>query len=92
MEFLSFPLFRRHRGEAQPSVRAVLDGERPIMVAQKFLKIHKNNYHFCYQLALDDLIIQGYFILYRTYAKPHFLRGVGGIGGVWNTIFPLVAA
>ncbi|MBV6628116.1 MAG: hypothetical protein KI793_35225 [Rivularia sp. (in: Bacteria)] len=43
MEFLSFPLFRRHRGEAQPSVRAVLDGERPILVA---LKIRKNNYHF----------------------------------------------
>ncbi len=40
MEFLSFPLFRRHRGEAQPSVRAVLDGERPTW----FARISKCNY------------------------------------------------
>ena len=39
MEFLSFPLFRRHRGEAQPSVRAVLDGERPKWFAHNFIKI-----------------------------------------------------
>ncbi len=46
MEFLSFPLFRRHRGEAQPSVRAVLDGERPIWFAHSSCYFQMQLYHF----------------------------------------------